>query len=389
MKKIQHLKLKVLVVAMGLAATGVQAAGVTAGDLLIYRIGTGAAALTSAATSVFLDEYNTSGTLIQSIAMPSAVIGSNKILTASGTASSEGELTISPNGQYVTLTGYNAVAGTLNVAGTASSAVNRTVGIYNVATGNIDTTTALTDAATTGNNIRSAVTTNGNDIWLAGAAGGVRYTTDGATTSTQLSTTPTNIRQVEIFNGQLFASDSSGTAIRLGTVGTGEPTTAGQTITNLPGFATATGSPYSFFLTHLNGTGTDLDTLYVADDGIGITKYSLANSTWVSNGTVGAAADTYRGLTGVVNGSTVNLFATGSGGTAAAGGGKLVSITDSSGYNAAFTASATTLATAANQTAFRGVVYVPSSIAAVPVPGAIWLFGSALLGMIGFKRRKV
>ena len=388
MKKIQHLKLKVLVVAMGLAATGVQAAGVTAGDLLIYRIGTGAAALTSAATSVFLDEYNTSGTLIQSIAMPSAVIGSNKILTASGTASSEGELTISPNGQYVTLTGYNAVATTAGVASTTSSAVNRTVGILNVATGNIDTTTALTDAPT-GNNIRSAVTTNGNDIWLAGGVGGVRYTTDGATTSTQLSTTVANIRQVEIFNGQLFASDSSGTAIRLGTVGTGEPTTAGQTITNLPGFATATGSPYSFFLTHLNGTGTDLDTLYVADDAAGITKYSLANSTWVSNGTVGVAADAYRGLTGVVNGSTVNLFATGLGGSGATGGGKLVSITDSSGYNAAFTATATTLATAGTNTAFRGVVYVPSSIAAVPVPGAIWLFGSALLGMIGFKRRKV
>ena len=28
-------------------------------------------------------------------------------------------------------------------------------------------------------------------------------------------------------------------------------------------------------------------------------------------------------------------------------------------------------------------------VSAVPVPGAIWLFGSALLGMIGFKRRKV
>ena len=387
MKKIQHLKLKILVVAMGLAATGVQAAAVTAGDLLIYRIGTGVSALTSAATSVFLDEYTTAGTLVQSIAMPTAVSGSNKMLTASGTASSEGELTISPNGQYVTLTGYNAATGTTGVSGTASATVNRTIGIYNVATGNIDTTTALTDAPS-GNNIRSAVTTNGTDIWLAGATGGVRYTTDGSTTSTQLSTTVTNIRQIEIFNGQLFASDSSGTAIRLGAVGTGLPTTSGQTITNLPGFAT-TGSPYSFFLTHLNGTGTDLDTLYVADDGVGITKYSLANSTWVSNGTVGAGADTYRGLTGVVNGSTVNLFATGAGGTNAAGGGKLVSITDSSGYNAAFTATATTLATAANQTAFRGVVYVPSSIAAVPVPGAIWLFGSALLGMIGFKRRKV
>ena len=387
MKKTQLLILTSLALAVSLGSAGVQADLITPGDLLIYRIGTGSSALTSAATSVFLDEYNTSGTLIQSIAMPNAVSGSNKILTASGTASSEGGLSISPDGQYVALTGYNAAAGTAGVSSAASATINRTVGIVNVATGNIDTSTALTDAPSA-NNIRSAVTNNGTDIWIAGAAGGVRYTTVGATTGTQLSTTVTNIRQLEIFNGQLFASDSSGSTNRLGTVGTGLPTTAGQTITNLPGFATSTGSPYSYFLTHLNGTGTDLDTLYVADDSVGITKYSLFNSTWVSNGTVGADADDYRGLTGVVNGSSVNLFATGSGGTAAAGGGKLVSFIDNSGYNAAFAGTGTTLATAGAQTAFRGVVYVPS-VAAVPVPGAIWLFGSALLGMIGFKRRKV
>ena len=199
MKKIQHLKLKILVVATCLASTGAQASLITQGDLLIYRIGTGSAALSSAATAVFLDEYNTSGTLIQSIAMPNAVSGSNKILTASGTASSEGGLSISPDGQYVALTGYNAAAGTAGVSSAASATINRTVGIVNVVTGNIDTSTALTDAPSA-NNIRSAVTTNGTDIWLAGAAGGVRYTTVGATTGTQLSTTVTNIRQLEIFN---------------------------------------------------------------------------------------------------------------------------------------------------------------------------------------------
>ena len=85
--------------------------------------------------------------------------------------------------------------------------------------------------------------------------------------------------------------------------------------------------------------------LYVADDTVGITKYSLVSGSWVSNGTVGAAADAYRGLATVVVGNNVQLYATGLGGSLAAGGGKLVSITDTSGYNGAFAATATTLAT--------------------------------------------
>ena len=112
------------------------------------------------------------------------------------------------------------------------------------AAGNVDTTTALTDYST-GNNPRSAASTNGTDFWVSGGAGGVRYATFGTTTSTQVSTTLTNIRGTAIFDGQLYISTASGTAIRIGAVGTGTPTTAGQTITNIPGFPTG-GSPYGF-----------------------------------------------------------------------------------------------------------------------------------------------
>ena len=30
----------------------------------------------------------------------------------------------------------------------------------------------------------------------------------------------------------------------------------------------------------------------------------------------------------------------------------------------------------------------PGDISAVPIPGAVWLFGSGLLGLLGFKKRK-
>ena len=61
----------------------------------------------------------------------------------------------------------------------------------------------------------------------------------------QVLAAPGNARHAHIFGGQLYVSASSG-AIRLGTVGTGTPTTGGQTITNLGGFPTSTGSPYQF-----------------------------------------------------------------------------------------------------------------------------------------------
>ena len=45
------------------------------GDLVVYRVGDGSAALSSTTSVVFLDEYTQSGTLVQSIAMPTVSSG--------------------------------------------------------------------------------------------------------------------------------------------------------------------------------------------------------------------------------------------------------------------------------------------------------------------------
>jgi hypothetical protein len=307
---------------------------------------------------VFIDEYTTAGAPVRTTPMPTAANGANHRLVASGTATSEGLISRSVDGHYVLLTGYDAaIPGATSVVSTTSAANPRVIGRLD-ANGNLDTTTALTDAAS-GNNPRSAASTDGVNLWFAGAAGGVRFAALGGTTSVQLSTTVANIRQIDIFASQLYASDASGSAVRLGAVGAGLPTTAGQTITNIAGFATSTGSPYGFFFADLDPATPGVDVLYVADDSAGLTKYSLVAGVWTANGTIGTGTDAYRGLTGVVTGTSVALYSTRGGGSGATGGGQLVSLTDASGYNGAFAGTPALLVTAPANVAFRGVALAP------------------------------
>jgi hypothetical protein len=217
--------------------------GFTAGDVVVYTVGTAGASGSTAAVS--LNEYTPAGTLVQSVPLPTTASGSNKPLTASNSGSSEGLLTLSPNSQYLVATGYDTGTGTASISGTSSTTVPRTVAVVNAA-GTIDTSTALTDAAT-GNNFRSAVTDNGTNLWVTGAAGGVRYTTTGSSTSTELvnDSSYKNQRQLEIYNGQLYTSadPTKNTAVTIATVGTGLPKTGtSNAVTNLP-FSAAPSEP--------------------------------------------------------------------------------------------------------------------------------------------------
>jgi hypothetical protein len=363
--------MRAAIIAASLVPSFVFASTISAGNLFVYRVGTGTGALGSAAAAVFIDEYTTGGALVQSIPMPTAASGANGILTASGSATSDGLLTPSTNGQYLMVTGYDAAPGTASVVTGASA---RTVGRVAL-NGTVDTTTRLSDAGSS--NFRSAASTDGVNIWVSGGATGVRYTTLGATTSTQLSNTVTASRAIGIAGRQLYIT-TTGTGVRLGSVGSGLPTTAGQTIANLAGFPSSGGSPYGFFFADLSASVAGLDTLYVADDSLGLQKYSLVGTNWTLNGTVGAAADAFRGLTGVESGGVVSLYAVGAGS-------KLVSLTDSNGYNSSFSSLLpTTLTTAGTNTAFRGValLYAP-----VPEP-ATWALWCAGLVAFGALRRK-
>src|SRR4051812_29883514 len=78
----------------------------TVGDLVIYRVGDGTAALGTGATPVFLDEITTAGGAVQSIAMPTTASGTNHRLTASGSGFGDGLMNNSADGRFLITQGY-------------------------------------------------------------------------------------------------------------------------------------------------------------------------------------------------------------------------------------------------------------------------------------------
>jgi hypothetical protein len=348
--------------AVAIGSAGVSSAsavGFTAGDVVVYRVGTGSGALTGSAAPVFLNEYEPSGKLVESVALPTTESAPNKPLLASGTASSEGLLTLSGDGNFLMATGYDTTAGTANVGETKSAppgGVPRTVARVS-ASGEVNTTTALTDAAS-GNNVRSATSSEGKDIWVGGAAGGVRFAELGASTSTPLNETDKNVREVAIADGQLYTSadPTKAGSLTIATVGSGLPTAGTQTIANLP-FSTAPEEPFGYSFLTL-GLGMAPDTVYVADNKAGaVVKFGLSAGKWVKQGSVAVASVT--GLTANDSSGVVSIFATSSGASGESG--TLYKITDASGVGGTLSGTATEIAKAPANEAFRGVAFAPGT----------------------------
>jgi hypothetical protein len=377
-------------------SSAVSASIITTGDLLVYRVGiSGGGTLASGvAASVYLDDYSPTGSLIQTFALPDgqttlAATGQNN-LTASGTASSEGLLSI--EGNYVAFTGYGASNGT---AGVVASSATRVVGILNITNNVIDTSTALTNTYL-GNNIRGAVY-DGTNIYTTGASngtsnastGGVQLTTLGATTSTPItyngtttnttggtSTTATNFSAVNIVAGQLYASSTKSPNYGINLLGA-SPTSGNTPVTSLGVDYTSAGSggsPYEFLFSTLPGVGSaPMDEIYVADgNGNDILKYSLVGGSYVASGKITGLSG-ITGVTGeVINGSEVLYATTPS---------DIYTFTDTTGYNGTVSGSATVLIAAPSGESFRGIV-------AVPEPASI---GVAICGgaaMLLRRRRK-
>lgn len=367
---------------------------VNAGNLVVLRVGDGSSTLGTTAAAVNLLEVNlnpaagTVGSVVQTLPLSSA---GATALTLRGSATTEGILNTSANGQLITFGGYRANAGAANPSTASSTSVNRVIGVLDLTTGAVNTSQALTDSFST-DSFRSVVTVSGTSFYTGGAGGlttgGVRYIADtAATTSVPLNNgaNSANTRQVQILGGNLFTASGAGNpGIGLFQVGTGLPTSGNQTYSSA-GIPT-TGAQYNaFYFTRLgagttwNPTGTadsGFDTVYITDtSGSTLSKFSFDGSAWVSNGSV--ARSGISNLVGLTNGTTVTLYGTDPS--------NVFTLSDGSGFNAALGAPTFTNLTAAGTNfAFRGIEITPSP---VPEPATVLALSAAGLGLAGLLRR--
>ncbi len=326
----------------------------------MFRVGDATTpAGTSAAAPVYLDEYTTSGTLVQSISLPSST-ASGMALTDSGKASSDGMLTLSPDGSQIALFGYNVAAGTAS----ATSAATETAGIVG-ADGTIQLASFSDE---TGQNARSAVYDPATGrLYTSGGRGLFESSFTAGGTPTTTAIVSGNTGDVQIVGGVVFYT--SGTSIlSLG----GEPTTAtAGTVVVSDG---AGNSPTQFFFARL-GTGstfgtTGADTLYVADSKAAngtLFKYSWNGSAWTAAGSITgpdtAAGNQILGVTGTVSGPASSLTGTiyfSEGNTSSTTVGDVFKFTDT--FSATISNATSAPARVVNVTAqqnFRGLVLAP------------------------------
>lgn len=111
----------------------------------------------------------------------------------------------------------------------------------------------------------------------------------------------------------------------------------------------------------------------------GLQKWTFNGSTWTKQFTISTLA--LRGLTGRVDGSgNVTLFATSTFGTSGAN--QLLGFTDTLANTSSGSTTQVTLATAAANVQFRGIVYVPE-----PGSAALLFAGGVVLLGVRVRRR--
>ena len=335
-----------------------QFSGFNSGDLVVLQDGTGSAGLTSAGTALYLDQYTTSGSFVNDLAIPSTAGDSGNELVNSGTAASEGQLSLSANDQYLVFAGYNVAAGTTGVSSSTSSADPR--GIVTVdATGNY-TLTATTTTFYSANNIRGGTSDGKGNIWGAGPGGTVYL---GSGTAAQISSV--NSLAVQDIGGNLFYSTAKGTTGIYKISGTPASGTATPTLL----IGNANPSDFTF--------NANMTIAYVANTGSGanggISRYNFNGTSW----TLAYTLDSNTAMNGVVanfSGTDPIIYATTESGTS------LVEITDA---GVGTTSGATVLDTAGSNEAFRGLEFAPES---VPEPATCALVGLGLMTLLSINR---
>jgi hypothetical protein len=326
------------------------------GSLAVRRVGDGLSVLSGSSCPVFIDQYSTNGSLLNTLPIPSANgSGVTNALVQSGTATSEGYMSLSMDGTKLVIVGYNTDVGVATIASTSTTGANavpRAVatvdynGIYYM---------QIVTTNFSGSNIRSGASDGANNYWATSPLGA--YYLGLSSPASPLWNT--NTRVMEMLNGTLYCSSASASGVyNLGALPTAGPVSPRLVL------ADPASSPYDFAFSP-NG-----NLAYYADDnsinaGGGIVRLSFSGGGWTSNytlptGVLGNQTNGARSLAVNFLDSTPVIYA-----TTADSQTRLITIVDSGPDSVPVT-----LATSAANTAFRGVKFVPSqplSITAGPV----------------------
>ena len=199
----------VLLLLSGFGAGSNAQAQFTTGNVVVLQTGDGTAALTSASTALFLKEYNTvTAAQTAPVSTVSVPVSGVSRLTNSGSASSEGQITLSSDSLRIVIAGYDTTTGIASIASTTSASINRAVDTVSIL--GIPGRVAATATQFSGNNIRCATRNNGENYWAAGGTSGVYYLGNTANAAA-IETSLASVKAVLAANGNLYYSSSSGT----------------------------------------------------------------------------------------------------------------------------------------------------------------------------------
>ncbi|MDX2173564.1 MAG: T9SS type A sorting domain-containing protein [Bacteroidota bacterium] len=351
LNKLKKASAKTIFSAIALISANTISAQFTGGNITLLQVGDGTATLANTGNQIILKEFSPLGTPTFSVPVPTT--GTNA-LQNSGTATSEGALSLSSNGQHLIFGGYNTVTtSTTSISGASATLIARGIGMVNAA--GVYSLAATSNTYFTGNNIRGAASDGLGNFWGSGNGQGTNYF-GNTTVPATIQNTVTNTRSIYHNGTNLLFSTGSGS---MGIYSTPTAFTSGGPVTPLiltVGTGTGTPSPYAFY------PNPGLTIMYVADDrnsggGGGVQKWVNVSSVWtltytIPTGTVGA-----RGVIANFSGPVPIIYAT----TAESSANRLVAIADIGAGS-----TATTIATSATNTIYRGVAFSPTAACTGP-----------------------
>lgn len=313
----------------------------TPGNLSVLQVN----GTTSAASQVQICEYDpithNQVSPVNSWQLPST--GSGNLLTLSGSAGSDGNMTLDSERTHLIIPGYNAASATSNVV--SGSGANRIIASFDPAGDYSFVANVPQTQAFNGNNFRSATGAGSRYYGVGAGSGGtngVRQMLSGSAISIVASG---STRTIAIYNGQLYYSLSTGIYM----AGTGIPVASGTSSTLVTPASASITAAYNFALS------PDNNTLYIADEVAGILKCTRTGGSGVFSAPAVLSNIPVHGLTVDFTVSPVVIYGTS---YLATGTNALIRITDGS-------STVDTLAVAPSGSVFKGVTFSPANSAKI------------------------